>query len=389
MAEERHAEVAGAGIAGLTAAATLAQHGWSVRVHERGSELREIGAGIFVWENGLQALEAIGAFDQATARSEPIERWELHDERGRLMQESWMPGAARLHLIVRTDLHRALADTCIASGVEIRTDSTVAYATQEGEVVLESGERLHADLVVGADGVYSRIRDALQLGIGVRDLEDGCGRHLIRRSELDPKNVTLEYWDGGRRIGICPCSPDDVYVYLCCPANDFEGRQKPLNVESWARSFPQFRDVLERIPDVGRWATFHDVVTRAWHSGRVAIVGDAAHAMSPNLGQGANVAMTSGVALAVTLARCGDVPTALESWERSERPVVEATQRYSRIYGAMGTKWPRWALDARSAVVWGIGRSRRFQSRVTVATDHHPFPTSPPATPPQREGAPA
>lgn len=349
-----------------------------MRVHERGSELREIGAGIFVWENGLRALEAVGALEQATARAEAIERWELRDERERRIQGSWMQGAGRLELILRTELHRALVDACLRSGVELLTSSVVSHATADGELVLESGERHRADLIVGADGVFSRIRDGLQLAVAVRDLEDGCGRHLIRRTESDPSHVTLEYWNGGRRIGICPCSPDDVYVYLCCPADDAEGREKPLNVASWVRSFPRFGDVIERIPDTGRWASFHDVVARSWHCGRVALVGDAAHAMSPNLGQGANVAMTSGVSLAQTLDTVAQVPAALERWEHSERPVAEATQRYSRMYGRMGTKWPRWALDARSAVVWGLGRSKRFQDKINVATFHFAAPTPPP-----------
>ena len=145
---KRHAEIAGAGIAGLTAAAVLAQRGWSVRVHEKGTELREIGAGIFVWENGIRVLEAIGAFERATARAEPIRYWELRDQRRRLLQGSWMMAGARLYLILRTELHQVLAETAIAAGAEIVTDSTVSHTTREGELVLEDGSRLRADLIV-------------------------------------------------------------------------------------------------------------------------------------------------------------------------------------------------------------------------------------------------
>jgi 2-polyprenyl-6-methoxyphenol hydroxylase-like FAD-dependent oxidoreductase len=70
---QRHAEIAGGGLAGLTVATALAQRGWSVRVHERGRELREIGAGIFMWENAVRVLEQIGAADQALARAERVD----------------------------------------------------------------------------------------------------------------------------------------------------------------------------------------------------------------------------------------------------------------------------------------------------------------------------
>jgi 2-polyprenyl-6-methoxyphenol hydroxylase-like FAD-dependent oxidoreductase len=342
-------------------------------VHERGRELREIGAGIFLWENALRALEEIGAFEQATLLAEDIDAWQLFDERSRLLQGHWMASGVRLKLVLRTELHRALADTAQRSGVEIVTESTVVSATADGELVLEDGTRHQADLIVGADGVFSRVRDSLQLGIAARDLEDGCGRHLIPRIDSDPKNRTLEYWKGGRRIGICPCSPDEVYVYLCCPADDALGRERPLNTESWASSFPQVRDVIERVPrDVGRWASFHDVLCRSWQSGRVAIIGDAAHAMSPNLGQGACLAMTTGVALGQALDVQDDVPSALAAWEQAQRPIVDATQNYSRIYGRIGTRWPKRGLAVRSALVWGIGRSKRLQRKANAAA--HDFP---------------
>ena len=371
-APRRHAEIAGAGIAGLTAAAVLAQRGWSVRVHEKADELREIGAGIFVWENGIRVLESIGAFEAATARAEPVRYWELRDQRRRLLQGSWMMAGARLYLILRTELHQALADAATAAGAEIVTGSVVSHATRDGELVLEDGSTLRGDLVVAADGVYSRVRDALQLGLVVRDLQDGCSRHLITRSGRDPKGITIEYWHGGRRIGICPCSPDRVYVYLCCPARDIAGRAKPLDRETWIETFPHLGDVVGRIPDIGRWACFYDAACHSWSAGRVALVGDAAHAMSPQLGQGACVAMANALALGQALDLTDDVPTALQIWERSERWVTDATQRYSRIYGKIGITWTDRLLDVRSALVWMLGRSELIQKKANVAAHHFP-----------------
>jgi 2-polyprenyl-6-methoxyphenol hydroxylase-like FAD-dependent oxidoreductase len=255
-------------------------------------------------------------------------------------------------------------------GAEIVTSSRVEGATSEGELLLEDGTRHKADLVIGADGFASRVRDTLQLGISVRDLEDGCGRHLIDRIPEDPVRRSLEYWNGGRRIGVVPCAPDKVYLYLCCPSRDIRGRMKPLDKASWIESFPACASFIERIPNDGIWASFSDVTTHSWISGRVALVGDAAHAMAPNLGQGAGAAMSTGIALANALDRFDDVQEGLRAWQSEERPIVTATQRFSRLYGRIGTRWPRPLVDARSALVWGIGRSSALQRKINVQAHH-------------------
>jgi 2-polyprenyl-6-methoxyphenol hydroxylase-like FAD-dependent oxidoreductase len=369
----RHAEIAGGGLAGMTAAALLARRGWDVTVHERGEELREIGAGIFMWENGLRVLEELGIYEEAMGDGERIEAWQLFDERIRLIQGEWMnPEGVRLFTVLRTRLHRALATAAIEAGVEIKVNSRVTGVTDGGALTLDTGEHRQADLIVGADGVNSAVRDSLGLARSVTNLHDGCGRHLIPRMQHDPQHRTLEYWKGARRVGIVPCSPNEVYVYLCCPESDVAGRAKPVNTESWIESFPHLADVIRRIPDTGRWASFSDSVVRSWHQGRVALLGDAAHAMSPNLGQGACVAMANANSLALALDHDRDVPTALQKWERSERPITDATQRYSRIYGRIGTAWPRQLLDLRSAFIWAAGRSKRVQQRVNVAATHIP-----------------
>jgi 2-polyprenyl-6-methoxyphenol hydroxylase-like FAD-dependent oxidoreductase len=374
MGNKPHAEIAGAGIAGLTIAAVLGQRGWSVRVHERGSELREIGAGIGVFQNGCWALHQIGAFEEATRGAEPLQRWELFDERKRKLQDVWMmPDVTESYAILRTHLHRTLANTAIDAGAEIVTDSPVREATADGGLVLASGRRLQADLVIGADGVNSRVRDSLGLTKRVKDLEDGCGRHLIVRKPMDPKLGQEEHWDGARRAGVVPCASDQVYIFLCCPAKDVAAREQGASRAAWVESFPHLRDVIERVPDGGVWAPFMDVSVHAWTRGRVALVGDACHAMAPNLGQAANVAMCNAVALGQALDACdNDVERALKVWEASERAITDNTQRYSRFYGNIGTRWPRPLLDARSLLIWGIARSERMQKRINLGAYHAP-----------------
>ena len=373
MSARGHIEVAGAGLAGLAAATALATRGWSVRVHERSRELREIGAGIYLWENALRALEAIGAYDAVAAGGERINSPELRDHRHRLLQREWLRDG-RLYTVPRRSLHSALADAARNAGVEIVTNSAVAGARPDGALELADGEVLSADLVIGADGVHSRVRETLGLTSKIVNLHDGCGRHLIPRNADDPVHIAMEEWSGGRRIGVVPSSREWTYIFLCCPESDEAGtQQQPFNRETWVESFPQFRSQLERIPDMpeGRWAAFYDVTASAWYRGRAAIVGDAAHAMSPNLGQAACIAMSNSVALSQALDRY-DIDTALSVWQASEQPVVERVQRYSRLYGKIGTRWPRQLLGARSALIWSLGKAKPVQRRIQFAAGYFP-----------------
>ncbi len=363
----RHAEIAGAGLAGLATALSLAQQGWSVRVHERGDELREIGAGIFVWENALRVLEALGVYDDAIEGGERNEYWEIRDERERLLQSGWMMQGSRLFTVLRRRLHRALADGAHKAGVEVVLNSRVTGARAEGVLEFADGTSAEADLVIGADGVNSAVRESLGLTKKIRDLKDGCGRYLVARKSQDAQGKSLEYWNGGRRIGVVPASQENVYLYLCCPSLDKHGIVSPPDKESWGRDFPALKSYIDRLEPNGRWAPFVDITCHKWHSGRVAILGDAAHAMSPNLGQGAGVSMQSGYVLAQIVSAEADVPQALAAWEAKQRPVVDATQKFSRLYGRMGTKWPKALLGLRSAVVWGIGQSASMQRRINVA----------------------
>ena len=312
---QRHAEIAGAGFGGLVAAVALAQRGWSVRVHEKTPVLRAEGFAIAMQPNMLRVLESLGLRQRIVEGGLLIVRRETRNERNEATMALRGQGA---HRVSRQHIVNVLADTAARLGVVIEAESPVAGADPAGALLLADGRRLVADLVIGADGVHSAVRDSLGLVAERRQLGDGATRTLVSRTPQDVAEdatlgpLTCEYWAGTRRVITSPCSQRDLYVVMSCLAGDAAGRAIPVDVASWSASFPHLAPLFERIvreADPARilWTAFETVRLRRWHAGRVAVLGDAAHAMPPNLGQGSGCAMMNALALAVALDNVDDV----------------------------------------------------------------------------------
>ena len=368
----RCAEIVGGGFAGLTAACALAQRGWRVRLHERADRLRTAGAGINVYANGLRVLEALGAAVDTVRDGARARLRETRDQDDRLLSvHHW---DVRVYGVLRQRMIDALAAAARRAGAEIINSSEGISATPAGELQLANGERGKADLIVAADGVNSRLRDELDLVSERRYLRDGCIRVLIptRSTEEGLDSRTIEYWSGNRRLLYNPCSTAHLYLALSMPHDDVAARSLPVNKALWAQSFPRLRTLIERIGDEGRYDRFEYIRLRRWSAGRVAVIGDAAHAIPPNIGQGAGCAMMNALSLAVFLDRGADVPAQLEAWERAERPLTNHTQRISRLYG-MPTFWP---APLRTLFYSIAGRSRWLTAQRTRTARHVPTGTT-------------
>jgi 2-polyprenyl-6-methoxyphenol hydroxylase-like FAD-dependent oxidoreductase len=331
--------IAGAGIAGFAAAATLQEFGHSVRIYEESTDPREFGAGIYLKENSLQVLDKLGLTERLAAGGVRLKAARIIDEDGVQVTSRDM-SEERLIVVLRADLHNALREAALERGAELVTGTKVLGASPDGTLSLSDGRDVTADLVLGADGVNSRVRDSLGLMRARITLGDGATRVTVAREGDEP--YSTEHWAGKLRVGIAPCSPDRTYMFIIGPEKDRRACRLPLDKAYWSRAFPHLAGHFARIePGSAVHHTHVFVHCESWVRGKVAIIGDAAHAQPPNFGQGAGLAIAAVWEMAETLQYGSDVRTGLEDWQASTRPRIDMVQRLTTAYDLAAYKWPR------------------------------------------------
>lgn len=371
MGKERTAQIIGGGLAGLTAATLLARSGWSVVLHERSTEIREVGAGIYLKNNLIAVLELLGIADQVRSDGVVLERSQMRNGGGVILQDHQLSGIRRTWMSSRNTLIRALAGAAADAGVDIRLGSKVISAEGDGAIKEKDGTVERADVVIAADGVSSMIRQALGLTTQYDRLSSVATRYLIPSREAWPMPITAMHWSGRRRIGVSAVSQDDTYVYMIAPSDDADGIRLPCDFASWNSAFPALGGVLDEIRhhDIEAFQHQYNIVhCRRWSEGRVALVGDAAHGQPPLLGQGGALAMSNAARLAQRLVADGgtSVPQTLARWEAEVRPVTEATQRWSVRMNTITDSWPRSLRPLRAPLLRLMGRET-IQKRMRAA----------------------
>ena len=337
-----HAEIVGGGFGGLVAATALAERGWSVRLHERRGKIDAEGYGIAVQPNMMLIFAALGIAEEVIAGGARIDRRDSLDGEGDVVLTRKTERSP--YRIDRRHIVRLLARRAAEAGAEIRLGSPVTGVSPDGTVALGDESRTQAELIVVADGARSSLRAPLALLKHRIWQRDGGVRVTIPRTSSEiaedavSGTVMIEAWSDNRRVLYCPVNDTENYVLLGSLVDDGPGKATPIDPEVWSRSFPGLKAFLARVAahadwDEARWEQFQTVRLKRWWKGRVAVLGDAAHAMPPYLAQGAGHAMMNALGLAVALDEEPDLSSAFRMWERRERPITEHTQRWTRIYG--------------------------------------------------------
>lgn len=376
--------IAGGGIGGLTAGIALRRAGFEVRVFERAPEIGAVGAGLTIQSNAILALRQIGLDRDVIASGQVLAAASVRTPDGRVISQADLADVGRAVgapavAIHRATLQRLLLDALGADSVETGRDVQRYEARADGvSVTFQDGGREDGALLIGADGIRSAVR-AQMLGDG-EPLYAGytCWRGVTRDGgpPLPVIQETTETWGRGRRFGIVPIERGRVYWFATLNAppdsRDEPGRVRAAVEHLFAAWHPPVLDVLAATPEeaILHNDILHRLPAPRWVDGRVALLGDAAHPMTPNLGQGACQAIEDAVILANCLApNATDPIQALQTYQdrrkaRADSFVVAALRlgRLVQIESAPG-RWVRdrlLALTPESVARGQLIRSLRF-----------------------------
>jgi 2-polyprenyl-6-methoxyphenol hydroxylase-like FAD-dependent oxidoreductase len=324
--------VVGGGIGGLSAAIGLRAASHDVVVLERAPHIDPVGAGITLFANAMNALERLGVREAIAARGAAARRSAILTSAGRELAEvppDLLEGTVAVH---RGDLQAVLAEAAgeVRLGVEVvgveENESGVVARAADG-----SGER--GDLLLGADGLNSVVRRA------IADVRPRYAGYTAWRGvspvALDAGRLT-ESWGVGERFGLVDIGGGRTYWFATKNAPEGEADEPDGRKAEILQRFSGWHEPIAAIAE----AATEDAILRndvyyleplsRWSEGRLVLLGDAAHATTPGVGQGAAQAIEDAVVLADRLARSGDLPGALAEYESIRRPRAEAVLKMSR-----------------------------------------------------------
>jgi salicylate hydroxylase len=339
--------VAGAGIGGLTLGIALARAGVEVDLYEQADELREVGAAVALSANGTRELYRLGVGEALDAVStQPTELIYRDGRSGARIAAH--PGAeayrerfgAPYWGVHRVDLQQTLAGAFTAAAGEEHLHlgrAVTAVDAEAGTLTLADGSQVAGDVVVGADGVHSTVRDAVT-GPGSGPVYSGTSafRGLVPVDALPslPDPHAIQFWAGpGAHLLHYALGRDDdtvnFFAVLCGPARWEGGTREAAEgelLDAFAGWHPAVREMLAAVPQSPRWPLLSQPALTRWTRGRVALIGDACHAMLPHHGQGANQSIEDAAVLARLLAT-RPVDAALDAYPRLRRGRTRAVAR--------------------------------------------------------------
>ncbi|ASR50211.1 MAG: FAD-dependent monooxygenase [Blastomonas fulva] len=341
--------VVGGGIGGMAAAISLAERGVAVELIDIDPEWRVYGAGITITGPTLRAYKQLGLLEAIKAEGAITSKIRLFEYDGTHLLDLDEPaieeGLPATGGIMRPVLHRIMQMRVRELDIEVRLGlSVTAIKTSEdfSDVTFTDGQSRTYDLVIGADSVFSSVRDLVFPHMGpALPTGQGCWRISIRKP---PELETGEFFLGhASPCGITVCAPEKVYMWMLTPHIDRDEHMSDeelfVTLKSLLADFGGNAGWIRDNMTPGDWINYRPLSAalqpKDWYHGRVVLLGDAAHATTPHLASGAGMAVESGIVLAEELARTNNVTSALRAYQERRyercRDVIETSVAVGKL----------------------------------------------------------
>lgn len=335
--------ILGGGIGGLSTAVALQRKGFSVTVYEAAPSIKPLGAGLGLSGNAIRAYEEIGIGKEVIGIGCCLHVARGKDHRGKFISETSSAelkrrfGVLNNFTLHRADLHELLLGLLTPGTVVLgKAATTVNQSKTEVSITFADGTSVSTDYLVAADGIHSVVRKHLLPDSVPRYAGYTCWRSVV--SDLPPGmdlNEMTETWGSGRRFGVVPIAGNRVYWFATLDASQNDPRMRDATVKDLRDIFKGFHfpipQILERTRDEQLiWGDIIDIKPiKQFAFGRIVLLGDAAHATTPNLGQGACMAIED----AATLMNALTTYSPEEAFKRFE------AHRISRTTGIVNQSW--------------------------------------------------
>jgi len=356
--------VVGAGIGGLVLARALAELGTQVDLVERAESLRAVGAGITLGANAMRILRELRVGDAVAQRGRVLGAGAITDAHGRVLSYADLSEVEARYgksvAIHRTALHEALSEGLFeGEGGTVRAHFGTTVERIEDipggvRATLQNGRVLEGRALIGADGIRSRVRE---LVFGLRE-PSYSGYTCWRFAGRIPGGLkdTVEMWGAGQRVGLVPLGQDEIYAFFvdnapCSTTAEPDRRRLGYVRERFSGFGGEVPRVLRALGEDSAELLHHDIEElelESWTRGSIGLLGDAAHAMTPNLGQGAAMAIEDALVLARELSAHESASAGLVAYEARRRPRVADIQIRSRRIGKVAQWQAPLAVRARN-----------------------------------------
>ncbi len=315
--------IIGAGIGGLTTAIALKQKGFEVEIFESSPEFKKAGSGINLAINAMQIYKRLGVYDDILSSANYTNSMNALSKKLKVLTSANFKKFEKKYSAKTVAIHRARLHEILVShlgNTKIHLNKKLKYLEQKNGIVnliFEDGSKHTAEVVIGADGIHSNVRNSIFKNTKLRDAKQVCWRG-ISKAKIDKKckEKLNEIWGKGNRFGFVHINDDEIYWFGLINKKEF--KTKDENLLNIFLDYPQMvKNIIARTEkkDILCNEIWDLKPIEKWHKGNVCLIGDAAHATTPNMGQGACQAIESSMVLSKCLKEEENIETAFLRYE--------------------------------------------------------------------------